>query len=368
MPQYLDILAKALIVLVPPTLIAFIALLLLMPSFPLDPDDLATVSGFYGPGSTTAWLVLVFSNTEMSLSHRLLWSATKGLISRTPGNELAQTLGKDLARLGFDATMLGTMAFSIVAFVDLIVQTARNAPPDPSGSQNSPSSYATIQAQLAVMHLTSAICVLAALSHLCYWTATILVEESEFDLVNLPEFTKMRRERKLRFWLWVALFVMAQLGMSLYCSLMESRRLADLQRQVSWAVPGTAFVVWAMDEKGWVKRVGKIVVGFVLLAWRMSMRGMVGDKVPVGFAWPRSAARMSDLDQAAAVVVALATLVLPWVKYGLTGWKAEEGGGVGNEEDENRSVTIVDGGNFAVDVVQGRDAVGVQEEDVTKCQ
>lgn len=290
-------LSTCLVILISTSIVSLIA-----PSFTLDQDELEQVSGYYGPGSTAAWLLLAFSNHEFLLYGRLMLR----YFIPEPGIYTAYYT------LKVDSTIIGTAAYSLVALGDLFVQLAKRPYLNTKVRRTMitvtfPSDGLTtksIQAPLAVMYLTSALSSAALIPHFFYFANEVLIEESVSRKGLLP-FT---RRRKLRLAFWALMYSTSQLVISNFAPDLRPSIYGGIQDYVCF---GAALIVVLglfltnLHDSGRLWSYFASAGCFFLLFCRLFVKLRLKEELPCGIAWPQSAAKFSDLDQAAAVGVAL---------------------------------------------------------------
>lgn len=268
-------------------------LVLLMEDEKLDDKTLASISGYYGPGSCLAWIVVLLTNVEFVVYVKVLYRVWK-----------REQLFKDEDILEFqiDPTIISSLAYPIVAMGHYL----KVYHPHPDNEE-------TIQPQVAVMHLTIFASLLAIFTYLPYGVLLWWL-----DATNMQHKHFSRKSFLLRFWLWCITSVFA-----IYLEMIRGNIYIILQGLAF----STAFLLYMpsvdcyggsyVKFKGDCKYAAEIAVSTSCLAvGALLVTGALGfpeEIFPLKRAWtfafPQSSASLSDLDQAAALGVALFAVI-----------------------------------------------------------
>lgn len=274
-----------------------VAFFLVMPDFSLSPTAFDNVSRYYGPGPVTAWLVLSLGNSEFKFLLKFVWRRLRR----------QKAISVDDFDSKLDFTFVGTVAYPLVAFTDLIIQIATSF----RSRSLAQSASMTLDAQLSVLHLSSAVSTVALGVHVFCLQDTFQDDnESDFDR---KRHEKCRRKRKIRLALWSMVFVCSQICLSIINFSLRSRTIANLKYYSKhYAMGLLGLVVLSPDSatgRNW-KSFAWIAFIVVFLQGVPMINLDVHEKVGVRLAFPRTSAKISDLDQAAALALALCTLGL----------------------------------------------------------
>ncbi|KAJ9653509.1 hypothetical protein H2198_007291 [Neophaeococcomyces mojaviensis] len=264
---------------------------LLLPTNP-ELEDVASVSGLYGPGTTLAWLITVLSNTEFQVLAYLL----RGIAFRRTAIDLPKswTEGK------LDATLVTSAVFSTIAAVDCVSHHMRVPWYE----------FSDVHASEAIVSLSQATSLLALLVQgfgieltlqqrirLSVWSYTWLI-----STVTSTAFTWRSG------WVGIAILRMDLVnirGLMRLFSLFYSPAIL-LMAQVVWYIAcSILFLQEQPPAPDWPKS-----------SWR--------------FAFPKSGIGLKDLDQAATLGAALCIVGLSVVR---TGWSWKRCDGRQNIED-----------------------------------
>lgn len=212
---------------------------------------------------------------------------------------------------------MGSVAYPFVAFVDFIRREEAYREHETIDAAN--------YAQLSIIHLATAASILAVTVP-CFPAACLSYVRHPELILPLPD----HRRRLVRLLIRCCSVIMAQLmscsqrlingfRLSLGANMLEAAKTLDIQCIVwvgLWTVePGRH------ENLGFVQRaVAWVVVGIFTLSSISAITVfhdlLVGTNKTssLGFAFPRSSAKLTDLDQAAALAIAVSTLALSTIR------------------------------------------------------
>lgn len=324
-------------------LLAFISFMIsmvssmIMPKFDLPPETLASVSGYYGPGSVAAWLVLAFSNSEFMVLIKV--------ISRLMTGRIPLSID-DVYDLKVDTAIIGTLAYPLVAYVDLTIQIIAALK-----SEKSWLIEHRIEAQLAVAHLSSAVSVLAMIAHYYFLLIYLLINTDENFERTYPG--PMMRKRRARLAMWTTIFMSSQICIAILSFKFRATAIKSLKHYSSMMVVtilATTLLIPDGESEGGSTKIAWAFCCILFLLLLPSVNFHVGKEFDMRFPWPQSPARLSDLDQASALAVSLCTTLASLAKWVARQVEknrtssAESGDEKTNDEPHQATVTPYDHG------------------------
>lgn len=303
------------------------------PAFTISSESLENVSEYYGPGSVAAWILLALSNFEFLFYGRIL------LMYIIPGPSILT----EYFTMKIDSTIIGTAAYSMVAFGDLLLKVIRHAS-EPINRRRAVVSFTNtndpshvvddIQAQVSVMYLTSAISSAAFIPHFFY-VATEHLAKTEVSPKRLTHFT---RRRRLRLSFWAVMFTVSQLVMS--TQNLQPSGYGQFQDNIcslaTLIIVGLLFYM-DLENSGRLWSFLASAGCFFLVFLKVFVKINLYKGVPFGLAWPQSSARISDLDQAAAVAVALIAIGASFLRWCLRRSGSDQAENMDEEQAEPSS-------------------------------
>lgn len=275
---------------------------MLMPDINTSSETVGQVSGYYGPGFVLAWLTAGFNNFEFTLVLRSLHRWFRG--------RKALLVNDVYDDLRIDAIFLGTVGYSLVAMIDLFLYVWKS----PESETQLHTLYAPIDAQLAVTQLSLAVSVVAINFHGLF-LQKLRSEEKDpgFDHEKFARFTTTSR---IRITLWTLIFVCSEICLALFDFPLRSGIVWNLKYlgrlMVVCTVPEHVLSAYGCTNLFW-RVVCSMIMGGFLGLWH-SASTYKDEKLGVRFAFPRSSARLFDLDQAAVFAVSFCTIAAPLMK------------------------------------------------------
>ena len=264
---------------------------LLMPNAEIGEDMLAEVSGYYGPGSVFAWLLLSINNIEIRTLAAWLWRGLPFRKEQAPERVLYQTQG---SKYNVDMTLFGSIAYPFVALGDIITRCSGNSA-RPACAQS------RIEAPLAVVQMA----------------LTMSIYANMGDIMISSKVVNCNSGRTL---VWRCTWIVAMIAST------SADHTADWWLRLffqGWLTALGFFGVGSVrpDDPDFppvsfklcshTLRIFMYIFGFAALA---SLTTDSQGKKPWRIAFPRSSARITDLDQAAALAIALFTLGIPFMR------------------------------------------------------
>ncbi|KAK5085093.1 hypothetical protein LTR70_008681 [Exophiala xenobiotica] len=244
---------------------------LLFPGQEIDPGTFDALSGFYGPGSCCAWLLLILSNTEFKMCYTYFRRVFRGDLSIEDN---------DHHRTKVDAAIVGSVAYPFVAFVDFVRRGETY--------HGYETTDAAIYAQVSIAQLAAAASKLA-IAVLCFPPIYV----SSFRLSLGAQMLEAVKILDILCIVWVAGWTAFEAG---------EHKTPDLAQKAVALLGVGSFLLSAVST-------ASLIASLSLGTNKMSS---------VRFAFPRSSAKLTDLDQAAALAIAVFTLVLSIIKAART--------------------------------------------------
>lgn len=259
--------------------------ILLMEDEKLDKKTLASISGYYGPGSCLAWIVVLLTNVEFIVYAKILCRMWKR-------EQLFKD--EDILQFQIDPTIIGSLAYSVVATGHYYKISHQN-----------PNSGDSDQPQRAVMRLAFFASVLAIVTYLPYG---VLLPWHSATHIQGKQFSHKSFHGRYMLWIVTSIFVT--------CPGLCEKLSFLIQDFVVWTAPiecyGAPYV--KRKELG-TNRNPAITLSRYLLGVKAIaiVLGILSEPFSLKRAWifafPQSPASITDLDQAAALGVALFSVI-----------------------------------------------------------